>query len=53
MMIIILLWTNQLHYWNYGVSLGRFYLLDIHCDYSYISPLCGVAQTPDCGMFVI
>ena len=33
--------------------MGRFYLLDIHCDYSFISPLCGVARTPDCGMFVI
>ena len=32
--------------------LGWFYLLDTHCDYSFISPLCGVAQTPDCGMFV-
>ena len=38
---------------NYWVSLGRFYLLDIHFDYSYISPLWGVAQTPDCGMLVI
>ena len=50
---LLLLWTNHLHYLNYWVSLGRFYLLDIHCDYSYISPLCGVAQTPDCGMLVI
>ena len=33
--------------------MGRFYILDMHCDYSFISPLCGVAQTPDCGMFVI
>ena len=71
----LLLWTNHLHYFNYWVSLGRFYLLDIHCDYlfykpfmwcrwdarlwhcllfiDFISPLCGVAQTPDCGMFVI
>ena len=44
------LWTNHLLYLNYWVSLGRFYLLDIHCDYCYISPLCGVAQTPDCGI---
>ena len=51
--LCLLLWTNHLHYLNYWVSLGRFYLLDIHCDYSYISPLCGVAPTPDCGMFVI
>ena len=50
---LLLLWTNQLFFLNYWVSLGRFYLLDIHCDYSYISPLCGVAQTPDCGMLVI
>ena len=35
------------------VSLGWFYPLDIHCDYSFISPFCGVAQTPDCGMLVV
>ena len=28
-----LLWTNPLYYWNYRVSLGWFYLLDIYCDY--------------------
>ena len=72
---LFLLWTNPLYYLNYRVSLGRFYLLDIHCDYLFykpfiwcrrdarlwhclifiyfISPLCGVAQTPDCGMLVI
>ena len=50
---LLLLWTNNLHYLNYWVSLGRFYLLDIHCDCFLISPLCGVAQTPDCGMLVI
>ena len=27
--------------------------MDAHCDYSLISPLCGVAKTPDCGTFVI
>ena len=50
---LLLLWTNLLHYLNYWVSLGRFYLLDIHCDYSFISPFCGVAQTPDCGMLAV
>ena len=48
-----LLWINPLYYLNYQVSLGWFYLLDIHCDYSLISPFCGVAQTPDCGMLVV
>ena len=52
-LILLLLWTNHLHYVFYWVSLGWFYLLDIHCDYSFISPLCGVAQTPDCGMLVV
>ena len=50
---LLLYWTNPFYYLNYWVSLGRFYLLDIHCDYFLISPLCGVAQTPDCGMLVI
>ena len=36
----------------YWVSLGWFYLLDIHCDYSLISPLGGVAPTPDCGIII-
>ena len=44
---------TSLYYLKYWVSLGRSYLLDIHCDYSLISPLCGVAQTPDYGMPVI
>ena len=48
----LLLWTNHLYYVYYWVSLGWFYLLDIHCDYSFISPLCGVAQTPDCGIII-
>ena len=48
--LLLLLWTNHLYYLNYWVSLGWFYLLDIPCDYSHISPLCGVAQTPDCGL---
>ena len=26
---------------------------DIPCDYFLISPFCGVAQTPDCGMLVL
>ena len=50
---LLLLWTNLSYYLNYWVSLGRFCLLDIHCDYPLISPLCGVAQTPNCGMLVI
>ena len=48
----LLLWTNHLYYVYYWESLGRFYLLDIHCDYSLISPLCGVAPTPDCGIII-
>ena len=36
----------------FWVSLGWFYLLDIHYDYSLISPLCGVAPTPDCGIII-
>ena len=70
----LLLWTNTLYYWIYWVSLGRFYLLDIHCDYfsykpflwrrsdarlrnarcssTFYKPLCGVAQTPDCGIII-
>jgi hypothetical protein len=51
-LILLLLWTNHLHYVFYWVSLGWFYLLDTHCDYSFISPLCGVAQTPDCGIII-
>ena len=47
-----LLWTNPLYYLNYRVSLGWFYLLDIHYDWFLISPLCRVAETPDCGMLV-
>ena len=37
----------------YWVSLGWFYPLDILCDLSFISPLCGVAQTPDCGIVIL
>lgn len=48
-----MLWTNTLYCWIYWVSLGRFYLLNIHCDYFSYKPLCGVAQTLDCGMLVI
>ena len=52
-LILLLLWTNHLHHVFYWVSLGWFYLQDTHCDYSFRSPLCGVAQTPDCGMLVV
>ena len=38
--------------YSFWVSLGWFYLLDIHCDFSLISPLCGVAPTPDCGTII-
>ena len=50
---LLLLWTNPLYYLEYWVSLGRFYLLNIHCDCFLISPLCGVAETPDCGMLLL
>ena len=43
---------TSLYYLKYWVSLGRFYLLDIHCDCFLISPLCGVIQTPDCGILL-
>ena len=49
----LLFWTNHLYHVFYWVSLGWFYLLDIHRDYSLISPFCGVAQMPDCGMLVV
>ena len=49
----LLLWTNHLFYVYYWVSLGRFYLLDIRCDYSLLSPFCGVAPTPDCGIIIL
>ena len=39
--------------YSFWVSLGWFYLLDIHCDYSLISPFRSVTQTPDCGMLVV
>ena len=52
-LILLLIWTNHLHYVFYWVSLGWFYLLDTHCDYSLISPFCGVAQMPDCAMLVV
>ena len=57
-LILLLIWTNHLHYVFYWVSLGWFYLLDTHYGMlviylSFISPLCGVAQTPDCGMVTL